>query len=217
MVKLLSPFSSSVLLSRTQKFNLLSFSADGGKDEKMDTSPPAEDKKGEVHVGAREAGRSDPVALPQEEKISQCVVVLLRAEPKEEDSVKADEPGKLQNGESAKDGVAAVSVVNVGEEKKKTTKQRFMFNIADGGFTGGWLHTHAGIFYILSLFVLSSISPVFLFVFFSQSFTPCGRTRRGQPPSPRRPLRFGTAATTTGSLPASSSILRRRDQPVKTP
>lgn len=147
MVKLFPPFSSSSLLSITQKFHLLSISADGGKDEKMDTSPPAEDKKGEVHAGAREAGRSNPVALPQEEKISQCVVVLLRAEPKEEDSVKADEPGKLQNGESAKDGAAAASVVNVGEEKKKTTKQRFMFNIADGGFTGGWLHTHTQVFF----------------------------------------------------------------------
>lgn len=157
MVKLPPPpFSSSSLLTITQKFPLLSFSADGGKDEKMDTSPPADDKKGEVHVGAREAGRSNPVALPQEEKISQCVVVLLRAEPKEEDSVKVDEPGKLQNGESAKDGAAAVSTVNVGEEKKKTTKQRFMFNIADGGFTGEWLRTHAGIFFkfCLSLFCL---------------------------------------------------------------
>lgn len=157
MVKLFPLFSSS-LLSITQKFHLLSFSADGGKDEKMDTSPPAEDKKGEVHAGAREAARSNPVALPQEEKISQCVVVLLRAEPKEEDSVKADEPGKLQNGESAKDGAAAASVVNVGEEKKKTTKQRFMFNIADGGFTGGWLHTHTQVFFFfkfcLSLFCL---------------------------------------------------------------
>lgn len=177
----------------------------------MDTSPPAEDKKGEVYVGAREAGRSNPVALPQEEKISQCVVVLC-AEPKEEDSVKADEPGKLQNGESAKDGAVAVSVVNVGEEKKKTTKQRFMFNIADGGFTGGWLHTHTHRYFLnfVSLFCLQ-FDLFFLFVFFSQSFTPCGRTRRGQPPSPRRPLRFGTAAMTTGSLPASSSILRRRD------
>lgn len=178
----------------------------------MDTSPPAEDKKGEVYVGAREAGRSNPVALPQEEKISQCVVVLC-AEPKEEDSVKADEPGKLQNGESAKDGAVAVSVVNVGEEKKKTTKQRFMFNIADGGFTGGWLHTHTHRYFLnfVSLCFVFNLTCFFLFVFFSQSFTPCGRTRRGQPPSPRRPLRFGTAAMTTGSLPASSSILRRRD------
>uniref|UniRef100_A0AAX7SJT9 DNA helicase n=1 Tax=Astatotilapia calliptera TaxID=8154 RepID=A0AAX7SJT9_ASTCA len=53
----------------------------------------------------------------------------------EKDSVKPDESGKLQNGENAKDGGTAAPVVNVSEEKKKATKQRFMFNIADGGFT----------------------------------------------------------------------------------
>lgn len=46
-----------------------------------------------------------------------------------------EEPGKLQNGENTKDGGAAA--LNISEEKKKATKQRFMFNIADGGFTGG--------------------------------------------------------------------------------
>uniref|UniRef100_A0A1A8I4L9 Chromodomain helicase DNA binding protein 4b n=2 Tax=Nothobranchius TaxID=28779 RepID=A0A1A8I4L9_NOTKU len=57
-----------------------------------------------------------------------------RKDPKEEkDGVKTEEPGKLQNGENAKDGGAAA--VNISEEKKKATKQRFMFNIADGGFT----------------------------------------------------------------------------------
>lgn len=64
------------------------------------------------------------------------------AEAKEEkDGVKTEEPGKMQNGESAKDGAAPVSMVSVGEEKKKTAKQRFMFNIADGGFTGVRSHT----------------------------------------------------------------------------
>uniref|UniRef100_A0A8C4ETG5 DNA helicase n=1 Tax=Dicentrarchus labrax TaxID=13489 RepID=A0A8C4ETG5_DICLA len=55
----------------------------------------------------------------------------------EEDKSKgeADESGKLQNGENTKEGATAAPVVNVSEEKKKATKQRFMFNIADGGFT----------------------------------------------------------------------------------
>uniref|UniRef100_A0A4W6CQI6 Chromodomain helicase DNA binding protein 4 n=1 Tax=Lates calcarifer TaxID=8187 RepID=A0A4W6CQI6_LATCA len=53
----------------------------------------------------------------------------------EKDGVKTDESGKLQNGESTKEGGTAAPVVNVSEEKKKATKQRFMFNIADGGFT----------------------------------------------------------------------------------
>lgn len=51
------------------------------------------------------------------------------------------EPGKLQNGENTKEGGTAAPV-NVSEEKKKATKQRFMFNIADGGFTGGHTHRH---------------------------------------------------------------------------
>uniref|UniRef100_A0A665VC84 Chromodomain helicase DNA binding protein 4 n=1 Tax=Echeneis naucrates TaxID=173247 RepID=A0A665VC84_ECHNA len=53
----------------------------------------------------------------------------------EKDGMKTDESGKLQNGENTKDGGTAAPVVNVSEEKKKATKQRFMFNIADGGFT----------------------------------------------------------------------------------
>ncbi|KAL7826443.1 hypothetical protein AOLI_G00316520 [Acnodon oligacanthus] len=48
----------------------------------------------------------------------------------EKEAGKTEEPAKLQNGDSAKDGVAA----GASEEKKKA-KTRFMFNIADGGFT----------------------------------------------------------------------------------
>ncbi|KAI1885786.1 hypothetical protein AGOR_G00207380 [Albula goreensis] len=49
----------------------------------------------------------------------------------EKDGGKTEEAAKLQNGESAKDG----ATVATSEEKKKAVKQRFMFNIADGGFT----------------------------------------------------------------------------------
>uniref|UniRef100_A0A8C7TP23 Chromodomain helicase DNA binding protein 4a n=1 Tax=Oncorhynchus mykiss TaxID=8022 RepID=A0A8C7TP23_ONCMY len=57
--------------------------------------------------------------------------LVLSAEQKEEkDGVKVEEPAKLQNGDSVKEGAAA----GVSEEKKKA-KTRFMFNIADGGFT----------------------------------------------------------------------------------
>ena len=76
--------------------------------------------------------------------------VFVPPELKEEkDVVKTDE--KLQNGESNKEGgappppvvaAAAAAVVNVSEERKKATKQRFMFNIADGGFTGKHTHRH---------------------------------------------------------------------------
>uniref|UniRef100_A0AAQ4PPU4 DNA helicase n=1 Tax=Gasterosteus aculeatus aculeatus TaxID=481459 RepID=A0AAQ4PPU4_GASAC len=53
----------------------------------------------------------------------------------EKEAIKAEESSKLQNGENAKEAATAAPVVNVSEEKKKATKQRFMFNIADGGFT----------------------------------------------------------------------------------
>ncbi|XP_061676181.1 chromodomain-helicase-DNA-binding protein 4a isoform X4 [Syngnathoides biaculeatus] len=61
------------------------------KSEKMDTTPPGDDKKA----------------------------------AKEE---KADEAPKLQNGDAGKESAAAI-------EEKKKAKGRFMFNIADGGFT----------------------------------------------------------------------------------
>ena len=67
--------------------------------------------------------------------------------------MKTEELGKLQNGENAKEGGTAAPVVNISEEKKKATKQRFMFNIADGGFTGGYA--------LLSLLFFSFISASF--------------------------------------------------------
>ncbi|XP_029976288.1 chromodomain-helicase-DNA-binding protein 4a [Salarias fasciatus] len=75
------------------------------KPEKMDTTPPAEEKK----------------------------------ELKDEkDASKPEETAKLQNGDSSKEGAtpaaAAATASGVSEEKKKA-KSRFMFNIADGGFT----------------------------------------------------------------------------------
>lgn len=52
----------------------------------------------------------------------------------EKDGVKSEDSAKLQNGENAKETSGGVD--GVSEEKKKAVKQRFMFNIADGGFTG---------------------------------------------------------------------------------
>uniref|UniRef100_A0A8C1HTX2 Chromodomain helicase DNA binding protein 4a n=1 Tax=Cyprinus carpio carpio TaxID=630221 RepID=A0A8C1HTX2_CYPCA len=48
----------------------------------------------------------------------------------EKESGKTEEAGKLQNGESAKDSAAGAAT-----EERKKAKTRFMFNIADGGFT----------------------------------------------------------------------------------
>uniref|UniRef100_A0A672HK41 Chromodomain helicase DNA binding protein 4a n=1 Tax=Salarias fasciatus TaxID=181472 RepID=A0A672HK41_SALFA len=56
----------------------------------------------------------------------------------EKDASKPEETAKLQNGDSSKEGAtpaaAAATASGVSEEKKKA-KSRFMFNIADGGFT----------------------------------------------------------------------------------
>lgn len=51
----------------------------------------------------------------------------------EKDGVKPEDSAKLQNGENAKETSGGGD--GVSEEKKKAVKQRFMFNIADGGFT----------------------------------------------------------------------------------
>uniref|UniRef100_A0A672LP09 Uncharacterized protein n=1 Tax=Sinocyclocheilus grahami TaxID=75366 RepID=A0A672LP09_SINGR len=51
----------------------------------------------------------------------------------EKDCVKSEDSAKLQNGENVKDTSGGGD--GVSEEKKKAVKQRFMFNIADGGFT----------------------------------------------------------------------------------
>ncbi|XP_038158707.1 chromodomain-helicase-DNA-binding protein 4a isoform X2 [Cyprinodon tularosa] len=70
------------------------------KEEKMDTTPPTEEKKDVKD---------------------------------EKEAPKTEEASKLQNGDGSKEGVASTAS-GVSEEKKKA-KTRFMFNIADGGFT----------------------------------------------------------------------------------
>ncbi|XP_055075781.2 chromodomain-helicase-DNA-binding protein 4a isoform X1 [Misgurnus anguillicaudatus] len=52
-----------------------------------------------------------------------------KGQKEEKESGKTEEAGKLPNGESAKDAAAG------GTEERKKAKSRFMFNIADGGFT----------------------------------------------------------------------------------
>ncbi|KAK5613971.1 choline dehydrogenase 4 [Crenichthys baileyi] len=55
----------------------------------------------------------------------------------EKEAPKPEEATKLQNGDSGKEGVAsaAASTASGVSEEKKKAKTRFMFNIADGGFT----------------------------------------------------------------------------------
>ncbi|CAB1321008.1 unnamed protein product [Coregonus sp. 'balchen'] len=85
------------------------------KTEKMDTTPASEEKKEQKEV--KEGVKAEELAK-------------LQNGDSVKDGVKAEEPAKLQNGDSVKEGAAA----GVSEEKKKA-KTRFMFNIADGGFT----------------------------------------------------------------------------------
>lgn len=113
--------------------------------------------------------------------------------------MKPEEAAKLQNGDGSKEGGATAAATAASEEKKKA-KSRFMFNIADGGFTGTNTPNLAdwGLVSPLCAHHDSALP---------QSSTPCGRTRSAPPPSPRKPTRSGTAATTTGCWPASYSIL----------
>uniref|UniRef100_A0A4W6FLD0 Chromodomain helicase DNA binding protein 4a n=1 Tax=Lates calcarifer TaxID=8187 RepID=A0A4W6FLD0_LATCA len=79
--------------------------AEEKKEEKMDTTPPADEKKG-----------------TKEEK----------------EAPKPEEATKLQNGDSSKESSASAgtaAAAGAASEEKKKVKTRFMFNIADGGFT----------------------------------------------------------------------------------
>ncbi|XP_047186277.1 chromodomain-helicase-DNA-binding protein 4a isoform X2 [Scophthalmus maximus] len=89
------------------------------KTEKMDTAPPADEKKADL----------------KEEKEAKEV----KEAPKAEEATT-----KLQNGDGSKESAATATTTNAAaapaaaaasEEKKKAAKSRFMFNIADGGFT----------------------------------------------------------------------------------
>lgn len=52
--------------------------------------------------------------------------------------MKSEEATKLQNGDGSKESgaTAAAAAAGATSEEKKKAKSRFMFNIADGGFTG---------------------------------------------------------------------------------
>uniref|UniRef100_A0A8C2WX18 Chromodomain helicase DNA binding protein 4 n=1 Tax=Cyclopterus lumpus TaxID=8103 RepID=A0A8C2WX18_CYCLU len=103
-----------------------------GKEEKETAKGNDEGKDKEADDTSKEKEEKDKASETEKETPAE-----VKGEQKEEkDAVKTDESVKLQNGENAKEGAAAAApVVNVSEEKKKATKQRFMFNIADGGFT----------------------------------------------------------------------------------
>ncbi|XP_056141606.1 chromodomain-helicase-DNA-binding protein 4 isoform X2 [Lampris incognitus] len=112
------------------------------RDDKERCSEMADkDTPAEVKAEGSEGKANSEDAKPKgeeskDEKMDTSPPMEEKKEQKEEkEGVKTEESGKLQNGENTKEGGAATGLVNISEEKKKATKQRFMFNIADGGFT----------------------------------------------------------------------------------
>uniref|UniRef100_A0A672T4A4 Chromodomain-helicase-DNA-binding protein 4-like n=1 Tax=Sinocyclocheilus grahami TaxID=75366 RepID=A0A672T4A4_SINGR len=105
--------------------------ADGKQDEKEEEkgkSGDADEKTNDSKPKGSEAEKETSDAKGEQKWHFQPVIIWVFRDEKE--SVKTEEAGKLQNGESAKDSAAGA----VTEERKKA-KTRFMFNIADGGFT----------------------------------------------------------------------------------
>uniref|UniRef100_A0A671Y5S2 Chromodomain helicase DNA binding protein 4 n=1 Tax=Sparus aurata TaxID=8175 RepID=A0A671Y5S2_SPAAU len=112
----------------------------GNGDEGKEKEAEDASKEKEEKEKTPETDRDSPVEVKGEglETKTESEEDKVKGEPgqkEEKDGVKTDESNKLQNGENTKEGATAAPVVNVSEEKKKATKQRFMFNIADGGFT----------------------------------------------------------------------------------
>lgn len=74
--------------------------------------------------------------------------------------MKPEEAAKLQNGDGSKEGGATVTAAAAAaSEEKKKAKSRFMFNIADGGFTGTNTHGNEQILVSLCMVMTPLSSP----------------------------------------------------------
>ncbi|XP_051729161.1 chromodomain-helicase-DNA-binding protein 4a isoform X1 [Ctenopharyngodon idella] len=106
------------------------------KEEEKGKSGDADDKTEDTKPKGSEAEKetSDNKGEKKDDEPEKMDTTPVTDEKKgqkdEKESGKTEEAGKLPNGESAKDSAAAA----LAEERKKA-KTRFMFNIADGGFT----------------------------------------------------------------------------------
>ncbi|XP_042632178.1 chromodomain-helicase-DNA-binding protein 4-like isoform X3 [Cyprinus carpio] len=113
--------------------------AEGKQDEKEEEKAKSEDadeKTSDSKPKDSEAEKETDTKVEKKdeepEKMDTTPVTDEKKSQKDEkDSGKTEEAGKLQNGESAKDSTAAAAAA----EERKKAKTRFMFNIADGGFT----------------------------------------------------------------------------------
>uniref|UniRef100_A0A8C1V302 Chromodomain helicase DNA binding protein 4a n=1 Tax=Cyprinus carpio TaxID=7962 RepID=A0A8C1V302_CYPCA len=96
-------------------------SSEGDKVDGKEDEKEKEEEKGKSGDADEKTSDSKPKGSEAEKETS---------EKDEKESGKTEETGKLQNGESAKDSAAGAAT-----EERKKAKTRFMFNIADGGFT----------------------------------------------------------------------------------
>ncbi|KAM9806391.1 chromodomain-helicase-DNA-binding protein 4 isoform 2-T2 [Syngnathus typhle] len=97
------------------------------REDKADKTLPA-DVKGEEMDGKTDAEERSKAEEAKDEKMDPE-----KDQQESKDGVKSEDASRLQNGDNTREGV--LSMLNVSEEKRKASKQRFMFNIADGGFT----------------------------------------------------------------------------------
>uniref|UniRef100_A0A7N8XA71 Chromodomain helicase DNA binding protein 4a n=1 Tax=Mastacembelus armatus TaxID=205130 RepID=A0A7N8XA71_9TELE len=113
-------------------------------EEPMETDKPSNGEAESVREGEKKEGESekkspgggDETKSPSEAKTEGSEVKPEDTEVKgkeEKEAQKPEDSTKLQNGDSSKEGTGSAAGA-VTEEKKKA-KTRFMFNIADGGFT----------------------------------------------------------------------------------
>lgn len=104
------------------------------EDEKNAAPTPSQKEKGEEPMEADvKAAEGTPQEQKPAEKTENPTVITIDDKDDKKDDDKKDEKAdvKLQNGETAPPS----KELSVEEKAKKIIKQRFMFNIADGGFT----------------------------------------------------------------------------------
>ncbi|KAL2084909.1 hypothetical protein ACEWY4_020427 [Coilia grayii] len=108
---------------------------DGGEKEEKNKEMVEEESSSSSEAKTEGTDETNAKEECKEEKMDTSSTTEEKKEPKEKDGIKTEESGKLQNGESVKEGSAAMDGAMIEEKKKAAAKQRFMFNIADGGFT----------------------------------------------------------------------------------
>ncbi|XP_028281494.1 chromodomain-helicase-DNA-binding protein 4a isoform X3 [Parambassis ranga] len=107
----------------------------GGEETKSSSSSEAKTESSEVKAEDAEV-KAEEKKEEKTEKMDTTPPAEEKKDLKEEkEAPKPEEPTKLQNGDSSKEGGATSAAASGATEEKKKAKTRFMFNIADGGFT----------------------------------------------------------------------------------